>query len=277
MDKRVIKKVQKLELSILDEIDRICEKHNISYFLIAGSLIGAIRHKGFIPWDDDLDIAMVRADYDKFIEICSKELNEKYIIDSSKTSKKYHKIAAKIRIKNSEYVEKELENYDGNQGIWVDILPLDYSNKNKSIKLSFQNTIKKVFCSGLVVKCKVKNNMNIFNKIIAKIISFLPYSFLHKIIDKVVKMQNRGNKKYVVNFASKYGIKKQTFEYDIYFPIKKELFEKKEYPIPNKYDEYLTQIYGNYMKIPPIEKREIHNPIRIKFPDGEEIDFNEKI
>ena len=120
MKTEITKKIQKLEIEIIKEIDRIAKKYNINYFLIAGSLIGCIRNGGFIPWDDDLDISMPRKDYEKFIEVCKYELNDRFILDSRENNIYYYRLAAKVRIKNTKYIQDDLINYKGNQGIWVE-------------------------------------------------------------------------------------------------------------------------------------------------------------
>ena len=117
MDKYV-RKLQLVELEILEEVDRICKKNNIDYFLNGGTLLGAVRHKGFIPWDDDIDVTMTRKNYNKFIEACLKDLNSKYIIDNYKTNKKCCFSFTKIKKKGTLYVEsRDYNTNDEKSGI----------------------------------------------------------------------------------------------------------------------------------------------------------------
>jgi len=106
MEKNVLKKLQLTGFDILKEIDRICQKHNIKYFLMYGTLLGAVRHSGFIPWDDDVDIGMIQEDYIKFIEIAPFELGEKYQLDCDKTNKKYYLPFVKVRNKYPLFIKK---------------------------------------------------------------------------------------------------------------------------------------------------------------------------
>ena len=275
MDKCVLRKVQLLELEILDEIDRICSKNKLNYFLIAGSLIGAIRHKGFIPWDDDLDIAMPREDYEKFIEICKRELNNRFFLDASEVSYKYYRLAAKIRINNTLYIQKDLKSYKGHQGIWVDILPLDETNNKKKLKI--QAYIKSLLEVAIEYKCKVDiSEKSLWKRFISILVSIFPLKFLKIFQQKVMTLDNKKNYNYFVNLASKYSFKKQTFQKKDWMPAKKYFFENKKYNIPNNYDKILRSVYGNYMEIPSKDKQKIHNPIKIKFDDGEEHNY-EKI
>jgi lipopolysaccharide cholinephosphotransferase len=277
MKNKNLEKIHNLELEMLNEIVRICNKYDLNYFLIAGSLIGAVRHQGFIPWDDDLDIAMPREDYEKFISICSRELNERFLIDSYDTNKNYFRLAAKIRAKNTIYMEDYLVNYKGPHGIWIDILPLDYSVKSKSIILSVQSVIKSTLQVAIMKKQKADiSDKKTYKRVISTIVSLLPVSFLTTTQTKIMKLQNnKTNKKYIVNLASKYGYKKQIFLIEDYFPAQKLKFENDEYCVPNHYDVILKKIYGDYMKVPPKELQTIHNPIKIKFEDGVELSDEE--
>lgn len=273
MQKEILDKLHTLEVEILDEIVRICKKNNLNYFLIGGTLLGAKRHKGFIPWDDDLDIAMSRNDYEKFIKIADTELKDRYILDFYKTNKKYWLSFAKVRIKNTIYEEKDLKNYCTEKGIWVDIFPLDSAKKENSLILNIQWKIIK----NLKILVSNKLSVNKENKKTKKFIEKLTNIHIAiALMNYFMKMQNNNKNKYFVNFGSQYGIKKQTHLKEKYFPTTELEFEGKKYSVPNDYDYVLTKIYGkDYMKLPPIEKRVTHNPIKIKFEDGQEVVFNE--
>lgn len=278
MEKRILDKLHKTEINILDEIVEICKKNNLEYFLVGGTLLGAVRHKGFIPWDDDLDIGMPREDYEKFLKIAKNELKENYILDCYKNNKKYWLSFAKIRIKNTEYVEKDVAQYSTENGIWVDIFPLDNTKKENSLILKVQWQIIKLFkiiaSNKLQVEQKVTNIKEFIRKVVRKITNI---QTLMSVFNKIMKLQNNKNNKYFINFGSQYGIKKQTHLKEKYMPTKELEFEGKMYKVPNDSDYVLTKIYGkNYMQLPPIEKRVTHNPVSIKFEDGEEIIFDEQ-
>lgn len=270
--KEYLKKLHKYQQEILDEIDKICKENNLNYFLIGGTLLGAVRHQGFIPWDDDIDIAMPRKDYEKFIHLCKSNLDSKFELDCIKTNKKYWLPFIKIRRNGTIHEEKALEEYDGNKGIWLDIFPLDeFSDKDNLIKR--ENKIKKL---KILLQCKnirkTKEYNSVYKKIILILIKILPNRFLHLLINKCMMSKQEGE--YFVNFGSQYGIKKQTHLKDKYFPAIDVEFEGKMYKAPRDYDYVLTKIYGkNYMELPPIEKRVTHNPIRIKFENEPEINF----
>lgn len=121
----VLQDLHKVEIEILDEIDRICRKNNINYCLVGGTLLGAVRHGGFIPWDDDLDVAMPRNDYEKFIDVCKNELSDDFYLHSIETDKTYWLPFIKIRKKYTIFEEKNIAGLGCKTGIYVDIFPLD--------------------------------------------------------------------------------------------------------------------------------------------------------
>ena len=276
MEQRILDKIHQAEINILDEIDRICKKNKLNYFLIGGTLLGAVRHKGFIPWDDDLDIAMPRDDYEKFISIAPEELKNNYYLDDISTNTYYSLIFAKVRERNSIIIS---ETSREGEGIWVDIFPFDSTNhfhdyyiktKWKKVKLlkaiyirkNKNNKMDNHFITNILAYCYKRKNMKQMNDLIKR---------------KITK-ENKKECLYFINYGSQYGILKQTHLKRKIFPLKKMTFENKKYYVPNDYDYVLTNIYGeNYMELPPLEKRITHNPKYIKFSDGEEVSFHEKI
>ena len=116
--------IQEIELDILLEFDRICKKHGLKYQLYSGTLIGAVRHEGFIPWDDDIDVAMPRADYDKFIEL-KDELADDYFFQSYETDPQYINRFGKIRKNGTVFMEKLVQELDMHHGIYIDVFPFD--------------------------------------------------------------------------------------------------------------------------------------------------------
>lgn len=253
MRKEVLEKLWLHEIKILDEIDRICKKHNITYFLFWGTLIGAVRHKGFIPWDDDIDLGMPIEDYKKFIKAAKKELSDEFFLQTNKTDK-YHTLTfAKVRLNNTVFCEKNCS--ENHMGIFVDIIPLyrydeasELSKKKVYLVESLNNAI-----SG-------KRTKEDFG---SKTLSKLPDGVLYRLRD-ALSYSGKGNM-----FRSWY----YTFAEDDFLPTAEMEFCGKKYPVPKNYDKLLRQVYGDYMQLPPEEKRIAHNPIRISFdlslPDEE--------
>lgn len=277
MDEKILKKLHNSEQKILDEIVRICNIYNLNYFLIGGTLLGAVRHKGYIPWDDDLDIAMPREDYNQFIKIAMKELNEEFMIDCQYTNKNYWLPFIKIRLKNTIMDEKKLANYRGCKGIFVDVFPLDYAKCENSKSLKLRKKVEDYIKELLMKKnlTKIQDANKAYQKLIVLFAKLLPNKFMHTILNLAMQSTKKDDAKYFVNLGSQYKIERQTHLMKKYFPAKELEFEGKKYKVPNDYEYVLKKIYGeDYMCLPPIEKRITHMPSRIKFEDDIEIKFD---
>ena len=274
---KYVRKLQLVELEILEEVDRICQENDIKYFLCGGTLLGAIRHKGFIPWDDDIDVLMTRKNYNKFIDVCRKKLDDKYIIDCYKTNKKCSFPFIKIKKKGTLYVEqKNYNNYDDNSGIWIDIFPIDGAKSQVSKFQQKQYKISQYISTLISIKTgsNYYKNSKVKKKIYSIILSVVPYKFMTWAYEKVVSFYDVENSDYLCAFATVYTIEKETYEKKKIFPYENVEFEGRKFTGIKGYDYYLKKLYGDYMKLPPKEKRVNHSPYLIKFEDGEELKFS---
>ena len=212
---------------------------------------------------------MPRKDYEKFIEVCKYELNDRFILDSRENNIYYYRLAAKVRIKNTKYIQDDLINYKGNQGIWVDILPLDDAKNKNNFDLKIQSAVKSLIEVTIEKKVGVDiSNKSIWKKIVVFIFSIFSIKKLNNLQKKIMTKNNNKNYEYFVNLSSRYGYKKYIYKKSDWLPTKNKKFENINLPVPNNYDLILKGVYGNYMKIPPKEKQYIHNPILIQFEDG---------
>ncbi len=269
MNSEMLRKVQLVQFEILEEFDRICKKNNIKYFLTGGTLIGAVRHQGFIPWDDDLDIGMLREDYNKFCKIVDIEINEKYCFQNWNNTYNFPLPYGKIRKKNTLYVENKAKKLEEN-GIFIDILL--YDNAPSSIKerrslIKKLNTLERMILAKSGFKPWLDNDKIIIKKRIGYIYYEVIGSFfsIDKIINKYEKLVNKyqDSSEYCYNQSGEkkvYFFKKKWFSNIEYI-----IFEGKEFPVIKGYKQYLKLCYGDYMKLPPIEQREnMHQIIELK-------------
>ncbi len=262
-----LKKIQSIQLEIAKEFIRICDKFNLQYFLVGGSLLGAVRHKGFIPWDDDLDLGMLRDDYKKFIKCCNNELNQKFYLHCHVTDSKYWLPFAKLKKKNTFFDENAIKNLQTNKGIYIDIFPLDYVGDTNELKVKIQAKCIKYL--GTVILLKRGINLPNASKLRYKLlhIIFKPFSIkiLAKIQEKIMSISNKTKPTYLVSFGSHYGYKKETMPIDKYFPLTELEFGDIKFNVPKDYDFVLSKLFGDYMTLPPIELRGGHHCIEVKF------------
>ena len=253
-DKR---KIQLLELEILQEVDAICRRNGIHYTMGYGSLIGTIRHDGFIPWDDDVDICLMRKDYVRFKEICKKELGPRFFYQSNDTDPEYYLLYDKIRLNGTVFKESHLSSYNIHHGVYIDIFPIDYIPDCR-IKQTLQFVCFHFFRSGLMSKYLVLEARGWKKKIIAAVLRTLyfliPLSSLYKNANKVATWYDNSPSKRIMNLLTPYYMK-EIFNADLYKEYTEHKFEGMMVKIVKQYDLFLKQIYGDYMKLPPTEKR----------------------
>lgn len=275
MKKDYVEKLRKSQIEILDEIVRICKKNNIKYFLNYGTLIGTVRHQGYIPWDDDIDIGMTRTDYNKFTTMATKELSDRFELCNYKNEENHLQNFMKIRLKNTMMVEAYNEDKIKDQGIWVDIFPYDNLKKPNSFSIKLRKKLFDYITTMISIKIDVDYYKNSkIKKIILKIISYLfSVSQLYNIRNHICTIDNKEKTNYICSFDDNFKLCCNGFEYDKFFPVKMSEFEGKKYAIPKEYDYILKMQYGDYMKIPPKDKQITHNPQILKFEDGTIYDF----
>lgn len=241
-----------LQLKILDmvkEIDAICKKHKINYYLAYGSVLGAIRHKGFIPWDDDFDIMLKYDDYNKFIEVCKKELDSnKYFVQTLDTDPNYYLSFGKIRNIQTTLIEETNKNERMINGVYIDVFPLVGYPKSKVKQIILK--INRAFV--------LSANRNIINN---KFLSFV-FKIILKLIGKnrIIKYCTKECVKYscddcneIISVFDGDGVKIGLTSNKILGKPKRVDFESLKLPIPSDYDAYLKNLYDDYMKLPSKE------------------------
>jgi len=274
-------KILDLDLKLIHEklyeilifIDWICTKHGIKYQLFAGSLLGAVRHEEIIPWDDDIDICMVRTEYDKFISIFKNhpEYQDKYFLQTVNSDKKYLMHFAKLRLNNTIYREILFKDHDINHGIFVDIFPID-SVPNSKIKRFFHQKI--ILLLGRISLFRTKNAVMYIkgNIIVKKSLHLISLLFPKRLIDSMlyflmIKYNNKDCKylSHLTNGTTKKRYEKFMFEKSTYEKSVKTRFGMNYYPIAKEYELVLTSLYGDYEQLPcENDRRPQHGVIEIK-------------
>ena len=267
-DQESLKKLHKVHLEILDKFVQICENHNFTYSLAYGTLLGAVRHQGFIPWDDDLDVFMPRKDYEEFLKIAQEELGDKFYLDCFDANSDYYLQFAKIKKNNTIFLEESIKHLNNHKGIFIDVFPLD--NLYDNIKRSH---IDAIFIKSITNAVNLKNKIGKLKNARHPILVTFLRAFSKKTLMKMQKWlstkNTNNNSKYVTCFYSVYPFQKEIFKRDDLFPTTTLKFEGKDYKVFKEYDKILTHVYGNYMELPPKEKRVNHMPLKLDFGDNQ--------
>lgn len=273
MEQIVLEKIHKYELEIAKEIKRICENNNIKYFLTAGTTLGAVRHGGFIPWDDDMDFGMLRSDYEKFVTVCGQELGKNFWLQTWDTDENFPFSYAKIRLKGTHLIEDfsaESKYVDNEQnGLFVDIFPYDSAPDNK-IARKIQGVKYYILKRILWIKKGYGKNMKSNKKQALKYYAFVAFSkfFSYKMVKNrykkiLTKYNSETTLKIVTDGSYKYS--KETIDRSLADNLEPIQFEGENFLTYKDTHKYLTHFYGNYMELPPVEKRDGHSVLNVDF------------
>lgn len=278
-ENETLRKVQMVQLELLLEFDRICKKHDIPYQLFAGTLLGSVRHKGFIPWDDDIDLAILRKDYNRFLEIVPKELDERYFLQTYETDKEYYKQSGRLRRNNTLMLQELYEPFDIHHGIPISLMPIDnikpdsfFGKAHRVLYQTLYNNLWRLNNARAIENCQREENLKkkTVRYILHGVSKFIPKSLTDRLHEKAATLYSNEETEYVSHLTN--GATKKRFHAykmkrrDFYDTIPGE-FEGHHFPIPRNYEEVLSNLYGDWQKLPSEEDREPHHGVI-------EIDFN---
>lgn len=265
--------LRKIQMDMYREVKKICNHHAIPHFAMAGSALGAIRHNGYIPWDDDLDIAMMREDYNRFLKYAEKEIDPRFFVQNFYTDPYYGNYFTKIRCNGTLFVQNADKKTKAHRGIFIDIFPIDRLTDNVKERKKYRRQLM-FFYQMFMAKCnsgisgetdsisgKAKHLLRSFLHVI---LTFTSKEQLFIRVDKLCQKFNQ-EKTDTMMVSVVYAMRNSYFDGNAIFPPVEHPFEDDTIFVPNDSDRYLSQIYGNYMKLPPIEKRENHRPVKLLF------------
>ena len=251
---------QKVQLYIAKEIKRICEKNDIKYFLLAGSMLGAVRHGGFIPWGDDMDFGMERQEYEKFIYACQTDLGDEFYLQTWDTEEHYAFPFGKLMLKNTEWVEDYAKSVDISHFIYVDIFPYDAVpndiNKRKEQK-------RKNMLYRQLLLASNHYDSHLYKKGVKKAIFLIMRAFSGIIPNEIIKKKykklmldgfEKDSKEYF-GFGYPYSYERGLMKKEWIENLTPIQFETETFLAPADRDEYLRYLYGDYMTPPPENKR----------------------
>lgn len=277
------KKLQQFGLEILIAFHEICEENQLTYVLDFGTLLGAVRHEGFIPWDDDVDVAMPREDFEKFKQLASSSLPKHMFLQTHDTDPNYYNCIAKIRIPSNQYIEQAMQYFDIVHGPWLDIFIYDYTFDEVELEQKKQEIYnrKRSFYPWMIetLVSKPLNDSSFFEKIVPSgfkalliqsqkckrrnfFMRFLDnkYDQLTKVFKETPKTNSSGEMlTYTFPIQSEADEKALRLTYKQFQKRKLQKFEEYFFYIPVDYEQILTDRYGNYMQLPPYHERKANH------------------
>ena len=251
--------LQKKSFELLEIFVEICDKWDIPYFMVCGSALGAVKYGGYIPWDDDTDVGLLRKDYERFLEIAPMELPEWCFLQNYQTEKNYSYTFSKIRNSKTAFIEKNNQYFDMNHGIYIDIFPIDGHPGNP--------VASKIFVLKQKINAWIRNSIyeehsipkvTKRNKVLRLLgihkLAFRAHKYSEKMYSKYPPEEsevwcNYGNWQGKLEYAPKWHYGNGTWA----------TFEGLRVRIPENYDAYLTQKYGDWRNDPPIDKQKSHH------------------
>ena len=258
LDADTLRQLQLVQLELLEEADRICRKCGIHYNIIAGTLLGAVRHSGYIPWDDDADIALLREDYEKFRKACKTELDKsRFYFQDHRNTRGYRWGYGKLRRKNTLFLRENQEHMPYKQGVFIDVFPLD-GVPDSYVKRCMKNF--ECFCVRKILWSKVGRIAEkcFWKRQVYKLLDHIPektvFSYYHRMIAKANRKKTKMVRILMFPTPNRaYGYYRTWYEHSADI-----MFEGKVFQGIHDYDSYLSFKFGNYMELPPEEKRKVH-------------------
>ncbi|MBP5592258.1 LicD family protein [bacterium] len=246
-----MQEINKVQLKIFKEFVKVCEKLNLQYYMVHGSLLGTIRYQGFFPFDDDIDVAMPRKDYEKLLKDGQPLLPQKYFIQSCKTEKEYPLAFAKIRDSETAFIQPVMKNFNVNKGIYIDIFPLDFFPENTVVQkvLNFKN---KVYTTRINLRMAYEERQPFYKRTLRWIsVLFCPSweKAVQKRADLYANIKESSKVISVGGKGKEMGMPVKWFEEG---KILK--FEDMDVICPIMMEEYMTRIYGDYKTYNPAAK-----------------------
>lgn len=252
------KKLCAVQIDMLKAFIEICKNNNLQYYMLYGSALGAVRHGGFIPWDDDIDVGMPREDYEKFITIARSALPEHYFLQHHTTDPDYPTDFAKIRDCRTTYIETTCKNIKMNHGIYMDVFPIDGYPEDEKVRKKIE---RKLFWMRISVsRYFYLENVSVKFKL-ARVIASVLYPSKDKTVEKIDELAKKipfASASTVKCFGGAWG-KREILPKELFGQGSVWSFEGIEVLLPENADGYLSHMYGDYMKLPPEEKRVPHH------------------
>lgn len=266
--------LRRAQLSLLAELDRVCTAHDLEYFALYGTALGAVRHGGFIPWDDDLDVGLLRPDYDRLTQIMDDELGEQHHFQTVRSDPHYGCMFGKLRLAGTRCVDRISFGSPQQGGIFIDVFPLD-AKASKPWARFEQRLMRYVGFRLLYLKAGYlfMNGTSFLSRLTQTVargaIRFVPRRFIISLTERHTRLgRDRAPVQYVSLFGA-YVYDRDTVDAAWIHPLRSVQFEDVTIPVFADTDAYLTQIYGDYRQPPPLDQRVgVHEFVELDFGDS---------
>jgi len=251
------RELQMVELDMLLAVDRLCSKHELTYYLICGSALGAARHHGFIPWDDDLDIGMPRQDYERFLQLCSTELPAGLFLQTHQTDPCWFKHVAKIRNEKTTFVRYSHRRLKYNHGVFIDIWPIDGAPSSRILQ-RLQATIIWLSLAAGQLRYEMRFSDNFFRRTLALMSLCIPFRFWFELAERVARWSTPETARFWGDLIGGYFYGREVMPREYFGTPERVKFEGHDLPVPEQLDAYLKHKFGDYLALPPVEQRVGH-------------------
>lgn len=271
-DDETLRKMQLMELGILKEVDRVCREHDIAYFLDSCSALGAARHDGFIPWDDDIDVGMMRADYERFLSVAPEALGEQYVLSEPMTNAIHSAMFAKVWLRGTKFYTVETLDAGLRQGIGIDVLPYDVLSADERVaqkqrqRCSLLQKLLYLYHSKNVV-VPHKGALGSFERAACGVAhAFLRVFTSHERLagqfqqSALAGEDSPGDTSMCMSYVA-IG----SYPTNVLVPAGRHMFEGEEFPVPAEIERYLEIMFGDWRELPPMDERRQHAPIELGF------------
>ena len=266
MEIYTLKELQEKELQILIDFDRFCNQHDLRYYLIGGALLGAARYQEFIPWDDDVDVAMPRDDYERLKEVF---VSDRYFLQNDSSDPVFSRCIQKIRLNDTVIAEKNCIGLNIHQGIYIDVFPIDYVSSCCHKTLNRRAALIRRLMSLRMIKGGYKSDRHTFVKKAIRYLLPCSINYIDRTLFRLCTMENNGDCRYAILWLHNYPWYKQIHSLDVFGDGGKCQFCGCDFSAPADTDAFLRRVFGkDYMEEPPLEKQQCpHNYINIKTVD----------
>jgi lipopolysaccharide cholinephosphotransferase len=261
-----LKEMQLMQIEILKQVGKLCEENDLRHYMIGGTCLGAVRHSGFIPWDDDIDIGLPRPDYDKLELICRAQLPERYTYVNYKDDFRIPNNISKVYDNRTVLIEEARQEYQVELGVYIDIFPLDgVPSSPLTREVHYYKTY---FLKSLMQINSMDNSRrrSLLKKVLIAFVQMLMndriLKAVHDCFENTVRKYQYCTSQEICNYSGAWG-KRELIPRDWIGEGATLVFEDVSLKVFREYRKYLSRLYGDYLKLPPIEKQKSHHRYRV--------------